>query len=108
MTTAEIDALKENFERKGYKWYFIEGALDFVRNGTVEDIIAQYGIDDRKLISDLINLRIEHHIKNYQPKSWVEPIRVPIGYVDYDLCMDLTETIIKIKSTEAAHLPLCV
>lgn len=69
--------LKARLEAKIQKWYYVSGALDFVKNGRekIERIIEFCGTNQDQL-QGLLAMAVEEHMMHFTPAIWKEPIRV--------------------------------
>lgn len=82
----DLGALRAELESRKFAWYFVEGAIDFLKNRK-DYILRTFDDykDDPKALEQMMGQIAEMHIKEFTPPGWVEPIRVPIGGVDYRL-----------------------
>ena len=88
-----VDVLAKQWEPK-YRWYFVAGAADYLRNGT-DRILQNFDAyqNDRDTFREVIAISAESWIKDFTPSGWVEPIRKPVGYVSQELCREVADAV---------------
>jgi len=86
LANIDVEQLCREIKQLNFPRYLIDGAIDFARNGKVKILqIPDECWRDRQALEEMVAQIAENHIKEFYPPGWREPIRVTVGYVDFQL-----------------------